>query len=225
MSNLVPNDQVNHQSVLDNVFAFGVGDFVRHTKLHPIVWFVFHTVGTGHDVVSRNIRRTEVKQVQSFDVGWELISVGHPVIPVRFGEEIEAGFSKLSVQVIRPVCALRIRRRIGGNSGTEGGQNVPVLSQLLTCGGEEVEFAVPFSLPGLMASQRNSVGKTGTDNRLSVVVLVEVVFQTGVNVGKSVAQQGVLRKEEAVLRGDDRQVFGQGRTCLHGKQLNLSAPQ
>ena len=56
MPNLVPNDHVNGESVLKDVFAFRIGDFVSHTEFQAIVWFVFHAVGTGHDVVTANTR-------------------------------------------------------------------------------------------------------------------------------------------------------------------------
>ena len=94
---LVSQDQVNRQSILNDVFSFGVGNFVGDTDFHVAIWFVFHTVSTRHDIVPFHANRSQVEQVESFDRGSELISIGQPVVPVRFREDVEPTVTQFSV--------------------------------------------------------------------------------------------------------------------------------
>jgi len=74
---LVANDQVNGQSVLDDILAFGVRDFVGDNDFQLIVRFVFHAVGTGDDIVSGNADRSEVKKIETFNWSGDRIA-GRP---------------------------------------------------------------------------------------------------------------------------------------------------
>jgi len=86
---LVAYDPVYSPTILHNVLTIGQWLLVSNTDLCVSAWLVFHAQSTSHQIVAIDVSAAEVDQIDTFEISGRCATVGQPVIPVAFTQQVE----------------------------------------------------------------------------------------------------------------------------------------